>query len=281
MRYPARWFTSVLVSLLVAPAIAAAQPAFELPQPSPSARAEQRVGITAFSIDYSSPGVKGRKIWGELVPFDKAWRAGANQSTTLTVSRDFKLGATPVKAGSYSIFMIPTKKSWTVILNSDVNAGANHDPKKDIAKEIVTPTQLAQPRERLTYMFSDTTDDRTSLDLEWESMRIRVPLSVNTRSHVEAAIDEATNAAWQPHFRSANYLFQAGDVKRALPLVQKSISIKQTFRNEWLQAQLLMKTGKKAAAKAAANRALKLGAGQPAFEQFFKAEITKTIASWK
>ncbi|MGE0549485.1 MAG: DUF2911 domain-containing protein [Kofleriaceae bacterium] len=281
MRHPARWFRFVLLGLVIAPAIAAAQPALELPQPSPKARAEQRVGITDFSIDYSSPGVKGRKIWGELVPFDKAWRAGANQSTKLTASRDFKLGSTTVKAGSYSIFMVPGQKSWTVILNSDVNAGGNHDPKKDIAKDTVTPSQLAQPRERLTYTFSDTTDERTSLDLEWESMRVRVPLSVDTRSHVDAAINNATNLAWHPHFVAANYWLQAGDVKRAMPLVQKSISIKPTFRNEWLHAQLLMKTGKKAEAKAAAARALKLGPGEPAFEQFFKGEITKTVASWK
>ena len=80
---------------------------------------------------------------------------------------------------------------------------------------------------------------------------------------------------------SANYLFSTGDVKRAQPLVEKSIQIKPTLRNEWLQAQILMKTGTKAQAKAAANRALKLGQGEPGFEQFWKGEITKTVAAWK
>ena len=281
MRHLARSFTFALLGCLLVPATIMAQPAFELPQPSPKARAEQRVGVTDFSIEYSSPGVKGRKIWGGLVPYDKAWRAGANQSTTLTASRDFKLGTTPMKAGSYSIFMIPGDKSWTVILNADTNAGGNHDPKKDVARVTVTPTQLAEPRERLTYIFTSSTDDQTGLDLEWEKVRVRVPLSVDTRAHVDAAINTAVAEAWRPHFMSANYLFSTGDVKRALPLVKKSIAIQPTFRNEWLHAQLLMKSGQTAQAKAAAGRALKLGQGDRVFEQFFKGEINKTVATWK
>lgn len=281
MRDLAHSFTCIFVGCLLASATAVAQPALELPQPSPKAKVEQRVGVTDFSLEYSSPAVKSRKIWGGLVPYDKAWRAGANASTKLTASRDFKLGTTAMKAGSYSIFMIPGEKSWTVILNSDVNAGANHDPKKDVASVAVTPVQLAQPRERLTYVFSDSTDDATGLDLEWESLRVRVPLAVDTRAHVNAAIDSSVGEAWRPHFMSANYLFGAGDNKRALPLVEKSIAIKPTFRNEWLLAQILMKSGKKPQAKAAADRALKLGKGDPVFEQFFKGEITKTVATWK
>src|SRR5689334_5707801 len=101
---------------------ASAQTAIETPAPSPKARVEQRVGITDVSIDYSSPGVKGRKIWGDVVPYDKVWRAGANAPTKLTVSRDFTFGTTPVKAGSYSLFVTPGKKTWTVALNTDLTA---------------------------------------------------------------------------------------------------------------------------------------------------------------
>ena len=280
MRHLAHWSSLVLVGCLLVPATSAAQE-LPLPQLSSKARVEQRVGVTDFSVDYSSPAVKGRKVWGALVPYDKAWRAGANQSTTLKASRDFKLGTTPVKAGSYAVFMIPGEKQWTVILNSDVQAGGNHDANKDVARTTVVPATLAQPRERLTYIFSDSSDEQTNLDLEWESVRVRVPLAVDTRAHVNAAIESATATAWQPHFMSANYLFSTGDVKRAQALLAKSIQIKPTMRNQWLNAQILMKTGKKAQAKAAAQRALKLGQGQPGFEQFWKGEITKTVATWK
>jgi hypothetical protein len=282
MKALASSFTLGLVSLLFASGPAFAEGQLELPQASPRAKVEQRVGVTDFSIEYSSPAVNGRKIWGALVPYDKAWRAGANASTKLTATKDFMLGTTAVKAGSYSVFVIPAEKgAWTFILNGDLNAGANHDPKKDVGKVAVTPAALPQPRGRMTYMFSDTTESTAALDLEWESMRVRVPLSVDTKTHVNAAIDSAVGEAWRPHFMSANYLYNSGDVKRAQPLVEKSIAIKPTFRNEWLNAQLLAKTGKKPQAKAAAARALKLGAGDPLFEQFFKPEIQKSVAGWK
>src|SRR5215510_9058275 len=129
-----------------------AQSAIELPAPSPKARVEQRVGITDVSVDYSSPGVKGRKIWGELVPYDKVWRAGANAPTKLTVSRDFMFGGTAVKAGSYSVFMTPGKKTWTVALNTDLTASQEeHDDKSDVARAVVTPAALPALRERLVY----------------------------------------------------------------------------------------------------------------------------------
>ena len=283
MRHLAHWSSLVLVGCLLVPATSAAEEPLPLPQLSSKARVEQRVGVTDFSVDYSSPAVKGRKVWGALVPYDKAWRAGANQSTTLKASRDFKLGTTPVKAGSYAVFMIPGEKQWTVILNSDVQAGGNHDANKDVARTTVVPATLAQPRERLTYIFSDSSDEQTNLDLEWESVRVRVPLAVDTRAHVNAAIETAIGTAWQPTFMSANYLFSTGDVKRAEALVAKSIQIKPTMRNEWLNAQILMKKGKKAQAKAAAQRALKLGEAtrDQGFQQFWKGEITKTVATWK
>jgi tetratricopeptide (TPR) repeat protein len=274
---------AALLAIPLSTSIASAQAALELPQPSPRARAEQRVGVTDFSIEYSSPAVKGRKIWGDLVPHGKVWRAGANAATKLTASRDFSFGGTAVKAGAYSIFVTPVAKGqWTVHLNSDPNAPANeHDPKKDVAKVNVAPQALAAPRERLIYVWNDTQDDRTSLELEWERVRIRMPITVDTKAHVTAAIEKATGEAWRPHAGAASYYFNAGDHDRALAMVDKSIAIQATWRNEWLRAQILGKKGKKADATAAANRALTLGKDDPVFEQFIKADVNKAIAGWK
>jgi hypothetical protein len=93
------------------PPASLAQTAPDLPQPSPLARVEQRVGVTNFALEYSSPGVKDRKIWGELVPYDELWRTGANAATKLEASRDFKFAGTPVPAGTYALYTIPGKKS--------------------------------------------------------------------------------------------------------------------------------------------------------------------------
>lgn len=274
---------AALLAIPLTTSIASAQAPLELPQPSPRARAEQRVGVTDFTIEYSSPGVKGRKVWGDLVPYGKAWRAGANAATKLTASRDFSFGGTAAKAGAYSIFMTPVAKGqWTVHLNSDPNAGPNeHDPKKDVAKVNVAPQALAAPRERLLYIFNDAQDDRVSLDLEWERVRIRMPITVDTKAHVTAAIEKATGEAWRPHANAANYYFSVNDLDRALAMADRSIAIQSTWRNEWLRAQILGKKGKKADATAAANRALTLGKDDPVFEQFFKENITKALAGWK
>src|ERR1043165_6841010 len=177
--------TAVIAAVAAAPRSASAQGMTEMPAPSPRARVEQRVGITDVSIDYSSPGVKGRKIWGEVVPYDKVWRAGANAPTKLTVSRDFSFGGTAVKAGSYSVFVTPGKKTWAVALNTDLTATQDsHDDKNDVVRVTVTPQALPAVRERLLYMFTDTQDDRVNVDLEWERVRIRVPLTIDTKAFV-------------------------------------------------------------------------------------------------
>ena len=259
-----------------------AQAVIETPAPSPKARVEQRVGITDVSIDYSSPGVKGRKIWGEVVPYDKLWRAGANAPTKLTVSRDFTFGATAVKAGSYSLFVTPGKKTWTVALNTDLTATQDsHDDKNDVAKLSVVPAALPALRERLVYVFSDTQDDKVNLDLEWERVRIRMPIAIDTKAAVAAGIEKAIAAAWQPHATAANYYFNAGDLGKALALIDKSIAIESNWRNEWLRAQIQGKKGSKAEAVASANRALALGKGDTNFEQNVQPNIVKALAGWK
>ncbi len=273
----------VLTAAVLVSRAAAAQPAaIETPAPSPKARVEQRVGITDVSIDYSSPGVKGRKIWGQVVPYDKVWRAGANAPTKLTVSRDFAFGGTQVKAGSYSVFVTPGKKTWTVALNTDLTATQDsHDDKNDVAHVAVTPAALPALRERLVYVFSDTQDDRTNLDLEWERVRIRVAIAIDTRGAVTAGIEKALAAAWQPHATAASYYFNAGDLAKALALIDKSIGIESNWRNEWLRAQIQGKKGNKAEAAASANRALALGKGNANFEQNVQPDIVKALAGWK
>ena len=272
----------VIAAVAMLPGTGWAQSVIETPAPSPKARVEQRVGITDLSIDYSSPGVKGRKIWGQVVPYDKVWRAGANAPTKLTVSRDFTFGGTAVKAGSYAVYITPGKTTWAVALNTDLTANQDtHDTGKDIARATVKPAALPALRERLIYLFSDTGDDRTNLDLEWERVRIRVPITIDTKAAVTAGIEKAIAAAWQPHATAANYYFNAGDLARALALVDKSIAIESTWRNEWLRAQIQGKKGNKAEATASANRALALGKGDANFEQNVQPNIVKALAGWK
>lgn len=272
----------VVIALSCLTSIASAQAVLEVPQPSPKARIEQRVGITDLSLDYSCPGVKGRKIWGEVVPYDKTWRAGANQPTKLTVSRDFSFGGTAVKAGAYSLFMVPGKASWTVMLNTNLTASQEeHDAKDDVAHLTVKPVALPALRERLRYTFDEPQDDRVMLDLEWERIRIQVPITIDTRGQVTAGIDKAIGDAWRPYLTAAGYLHDAGQLDRALELVDKAIALKPSWRAEWLRAQIEQKKGNKSEAMASVARAQELGKGDQGFEQNGKATIQKTIAGWK
>lgn len=273
---------AVLFALSSFASIASAQSALELPQPSLKARVEQRVGITDVSVDYSSPGVKGRKIWGDVVPYDKVWRAGANAPTKLTVSRDFTFGGAPVKAGSYSLFMTPGKAQWTVMLNTDLNVSQEeHDAKKDVATITVKPAALPALRERLRYTLDDTQDAGTTMNLEWERVRIGVAIAIDTPALVNASIDKAVGELWVPHYQAANYLFNTNQIDRALGMIDQSRAIRSNWRNEWLRAQILQKKGNKAEAMASANRAQELGKGDEVFEKFVKANLQKTIAGWK
>ncbi len=276
---------AAVAALAFSPVVALAQQNVpELPASSPTSRVQTRVGVTDFSIDYASPGIKGRKVWGGVVPLDKIWRTGANATTKLTVSRDFTFGTTKVPAGSYAIFSIPGKTEWTMILNAKPEGwgATQYDQKHDVARVKVKPTALPSSRERMTFIFSDMTDDGANIDLEWEKLRVRVPVSVDTKAHVAANIDQAVQNAWRPHFASARYILESGgDVDQALALADKSIAIQPTWWNQWVRAQALGKKGRKGDARAAAEEAMRLGQGDGVFEGFFRPQVTSAIAGWK
>jgi hypothetical protein len=137
-------------------------------RPSPPQEAKAVVGDLAIAITYSSPGVKNRAIWGELVPFDKVWRTGANEATTVEVSRDCKVGGAALKAGKYSLFSIPGEKEWTLIFNTvpDQWGAYKYDEAKDALRIKVIPTQSSDFNERLK--FDIKPDGKVSLS--WEKL---------------------------------------------------------------------------------------------------------------
>lgn len=263
---------------------ALAQSAPEMPRASPEATASQRVGLTDFSLTWASPGVKGRSIYGGLVPYGELWRAGANEATLLTVSSEFKLGDQSVPAGTYAIFTVPGEDEWTVVLNKNTKlwGTTGYQQSEDAARISVKPTALAEPRERLTFIFSNSTENSTDLDLEWASVRVRIPLSVDTQSVGLAAIDAYDAGTWRPYSSAAEWLLNSGDnLDKALDLVNTSLALKATWRNNWVKAQILAKQGKKADARNHAEKAARLGAGDYIYDNFYKVAVEKGAKSWK
>jgi hypothetical protein len=144
---------------------------------SPKAAVIQTVGFTEVRIDYNRPGVKGRVIWGGLVPNDKVWRAGANEATKFTFSTDVKINGKTLKAGSYSFFVIPTKESWTLIFNkvADQWGAFEYNEAEDVLRFEVIPEKGGM-QEWLAYTITKTSDNSAIASLEWE--KLKVPLTI-------------------------------------------------------------------------------------------------------
>ena len=277
MRAPALFAALALTAL---PAFAQQQ--LELPRPSPNAKVSQWVGVTEITVDYSSPGVRGRNVFNDVVPAGKVWRAGANAATKVTFSKDVQVGSAKVPAGSYSFFAIPGGDQWTLILNKNPTANeGQYKDAEDAARVTVKPERIPA-RERLAYLFADTTDSATQLQLEWAAVRVALPIQAFTEAQVKASLGQLETGGWRPYNNAARYLLDSKkDPETALRLVDQSIGLHEDWLNVWTKAQLLHAAGKKAEAHKLAEKALALGqAGKP--DQFFFADdVKKAVSDWK
>jgi len=264
-----------------------AVPAFaqevELPSLSPHASVSQTVGLTVVSVDYSSPAVRGRSVWGTVVPYNAVWRAGANMATKLTTSKDITIGTTSIPAGSYAIFAIPQKTgNWTVIINKDASQGGTDKYSKDldIVRLDVKPEAIAL-REHLTFSFPSFTNDQGVLALDWEKVRVSIPFKVGTDAQVTASIQKLTDDSWRPFNSAARYeLDQKKDYEAGIKLVDLSIARKETWFNTWTKAQLLVAKGNYKEAYPLAQKAQQLGEQKPdGF--FYSAEVKAAVRDWK
>jgi hypothetical protein len=267
-------------ALTLASANASAQ--LDLPRPSPSAKVSQVIGLTEITVDYSSPAVKGRPIWGALVPYEQMWRTGANQATKITFSRDVTFGDKPVPAGTYALFTIPSKGAWTVILNKKADqSGTARDYKADLdLVRFQAHPKPAPHRERMTFLFSDFTDDKGTLDLEWDKLHVSIPIRVDTEEQALANITKGIDGAWRTYANAARYLGETKkDYDTGLKYIDQSIGLKTDWFNLWIKATLLAGKGKTKDAIALGEKAYELG--QKADFFFLEPEIKKTLAEWK
>jgi hypothetical protein len=252
----------VLACSFALAAVPAAEAQLELPRPSPKATVMQQVGLTEISIAYSSPGVKGRPIWGSLVPYGEVWRTGANEATTITFSTDATVAGKPVPAGTYGLFTLPGEKEWTVILNKGAKQWGAYEYKaeEDLFRFPVTP-QAAPMSERMTFSFADTTFDSTVVTLAWEKLKIAFPVTVDTQGRTLAAARTAIAAAkaddWRTPLRAANYCLDANvNLEEARTWVAKSLAVQETMNGLLAKARFAALDGKKAEAIALAEKAI-------------------------
>ena len=252
-----------------------------LPKPSPGAEVEQTVGATEIQIEYSRPGVKGRTIFGDLVPFDKVWRFGANSATTIEIEHSLFIGGEELKAGTYSMFATPGKTSWTIVFNTDTKASSDsYDTKKDALRVITKPVENSFT-ETFTLGFDNISDTSANIVVLWENTKVAIPFTVNTKENSIANIKEAIkegddlNSVYN---NAANFYYGTmKDNKTALEYVNKSISLKEDYRNLFLKARIISATNK-VEAVTIATKALELAKkdGSVGYQNF----ISGTIAKW-
>ncbi len=237
---------------------AAAQ--FDVPRPSPKATVSQVVGLTEVSIAYCRPGVKGRTIWGGLVPYDQVWRTGANEATTITFSTDVAVDGKTLAAGTYGLFTIPGKDEWTVIFNKGAKQWGAYEYKQtdDVLRINVKP-QAAPFAERLTFSFPNTATDATDVAMNWEKVQVAFAIKVDVVAKVLADARKELSD-WRTPLRAAAFCADSNvNLAEALTWADRSIAIMPGYYNTFTKARLLAATGKKAEAIELARKAIELG----------------------
>lgn len=251
------------------------------PAPSPAATISQVVGVTKVSIDYSRPSLKGREIFGKLIPFDKPYRTGANGSTKIETTGDIMVQGQVLKAGKYAIMSIPTPTNWTVIFSKNLGVNEqNYSAADDVLRVTARPQDVATV-ETFTIDFSDVKDDAANMNISWEKTKVTLAITVDNVAAIEAAVAQKNNEASNTFQQAADYMLQKGmDSEKALGLIDKSLALREGFRNNWIKAQILDKLGKSSDAMGFALKAQALGANDSSY-QFFKDGIEKGITSIK
>ncbi len=235
--------------LLVVPAAMAQAPLLTLPQPSPSASVTQQVGVTEITIAYHRPAVGKRKIWGDLVPYDQVWRAGANENTTINFSSPVTVGGKKLNAGTYGLHMIPTTKDWTIILSNMSTAWGSfsYDQKEDAVRLTASPT-AANFEESLEYRFENPTENSVSVVLQWEKIQVAFPISIDTKAvaleSLKGQLRGLGRFFWQDWNQAAQWLLRNNyDLDQGLAWADRSIDIQPTFQNLRTKASFLEKKG--------------------------------------
>ncbi|RFS13859.1 DUF2911 domain-containing protein [Emticicia sp. C21] len=268
----------LIVSCLLSATYAFAQVA---PAPSPGATISQVVGTTKISIDYSRPMLRGREIFGKLIPFDKVYRTGANASTKIETSSDITVQGKTLKAGKYAIMSIPTATNWTVIFSKDLNVNEQSYSQSNDVLRVTAPAQTVPTVESFTIDFSDVKDDAATLNISWEKTKISLAIGVDNVAAMESALTQKNNDAAGAFQQAAEYMLSKGmDLNKALTLVDKSLALRENFRNNWVKAQILDKLGRPSEALGFALKAQTLGDGDGVYP-FFKDGIEKGITDLK
>ncbi len=234
----------------------------KFPAKSPSAMVKQTVGISDITVEYNRPSASGRVVFGEVVPFDKMWRTGANSATKMTFNSDVKIAGNLVPAGSYSFFAIPGKTEWTLILNKVANlSGTNgYSEKEDLMRFKVTPMNKMEKTETFTIDFANMKLDQTSIQLIWENTVVSFDVSLDYDAELTANIEKTMSKDARPFHQAAGYYYEnKKDLKKALEWANKAVEMNpNAYWTLMLKANIQYELNDKKGAIATAEQVLKM-----------------------
>jgi len=232
------------------------------PQPSTTQTIKQNFALAAIELSYSRPNIKGRSVIGNLVPFGKVWRTGANGATTLTFGDDVTIGDKKIPAGKYGLLSIPDKENWTLIITkqTDVTSAAAYKETEDVVRVIVKPMITANKVETFTIQFANVKSSTCELQLMWENTAVTLPISTDVDAKVMSQINNIMTKDNLPYFNAAMYYMENGkDLNQALSWFNKGIEQNpDAFYMYYQKANCLAKLGKKQEAIATATKSIEL-----------------------
>ena len=255
------------------------------PAPSPSQEIKQTVGLTDVKVEYSRPSVKGRIIFGDLVPYNKIWRTGANANTKVTFSNDVMIGGNTVKAGTYALYTKPGPQNWDIMLYSDTNnwgTPENWDDSK-VAATVTAPVYpMPMNVETFTISFDDVTSNSANLGMMWEKSYVALPIKFMTDKMVSANIEQVmAGPGANDYYQAAVYYLESGqDITKAKQWIDTAIEMREdpAFWYHRQQALIYAKAGDKKGAIDAAKKSLNLA--KAANNDDYVALNTKSLKEW-
>jgi hypothetical protein len=255
-------FAATAGAMLLLYAGSALAQGIKMPAPSPKQTVKQDFALSSIELNYSRPQKNGRVIMGDLVPYDKVWRTGANNATTITFGEDVSFGGVPVKAGQYGLLSIPGAKQWTVILTKslDVTSPAAYKPENDVARVQVKPVGLPFSQESFFIGFDDVKPSSVELNIIWDKTKVPVKITADIDATISSQIESAMQSDKKPYFQAAVYYFENNkDLGKAVEWINEAV--KQTPDAFWIwyqSARINAKAKNTAAAKDAANKSIEL-----------------------
>jgi Protein of unknown function (DUF2911)/Tetratricopeptide repeat len=254
-----------------------------VPQASPPQYIKQDFGLSSIEISYSRPGMKGRTIFGDLVPYGKVWRTGANGATTINFGEDVSIGDKKVPAGKYGLLTIPGASEWTIIISKqlDVTNPAAYKQDQDLIRITVPAINLDAPVETFSISIGNLTSKSCELDLRWEKKAVRIPIGIDVDAKIMAQINESINHDNRPYYQAAMYYLDNGkNLDQALEWFNKATAAEpDAFYMFYQKARCLSKMGKKQEAISTAQQGIELA--KKAGNSDYVALNEKLIASLK